>query len=120
MDFFQSKLKRPSKKSLQWNFDRFKHVTTVNTVNESLIYYAFGEEGRKLSRRQWSIFFLLMAEYVVFMHYDFNESNLSVLSLCGNPFREIDNDRKNLYISLVSDVFFFKLGKILASSDMLK
>lgn len=51
-------------------------------------------------------FFLLMAEYVVFMHYDFNESNLSVLSLCGNPFREIDNDRKNLYISLVSDVFF--------------
>lgn len=65
-------------------------------------------------------FFLLMAEYVVFMHYDFNESNLSVLSLCGNPFREIDNDRKNLYISLVSDVFFFKLGKILASSDMLK
>lgn len=65
-------------------------------------------------------FFLLMAEYVVFMHYDFDESNLSVLSLCGNPFREIDNDRKNLYISLVSDVFFFKLGKILASSDMLK
>lgn len=106
MDFFQSKLKRPSKKSLQWNFDRFKHVTTVNTVNESLIYYAFGEEGRKLSRRQWSIFFLLIAEYVVFMHYDFNESNLSVLSLCGNPFRKIENDRKNLYISLVSDVFF--------------
>lgn len=78
MDFFQSKLKRPSKKSLQWKFDRFKHVTTVNTVNESLIYCAFGEEGRKLSRRQWSIyFFLLMAEYVVFMHYDFNESILS-------------------------------------------
>lgn len=67
-----------------------------------------------------AFFFLLIAEYVVFMHYDFNESNLSVLSLCGNPFWEIDNDRKNLYISLVSDVFFFKLGKILASSDMLK
>lgn len=50
--------------------------------------------------------FFFMAEYVVFMHYDINESNLSVLSLCGHPFRKIDNDRKNLYISLVSDVFF--------------
>lgn len=48
-----------------------------------------------------------MAENVVFMHYDINESNLSVLSLCGHPFRKIDNDRKNLYISLVSDGFFF-------------
>lgn len=66
-------------------------------------------------------FLFLMAEYVVFMHYDINESNLSVLSLCGHPFRDIDNDRKNLYISLVSDGFFFNWVKyyIIASSDML-